>query len=43
MGDSIEVSLKLVDSNAGEIIFSRVKCKEYSDEEEKGKKKIKTR
>lgn len=44
VGDSIEVAFKSADVNAGEVIFSRqgyVKEKKY--EEEKGKKKVKSR
>ena len=43
VGDTMEVALKSVDSSTGEIIFSRLKCKEYSNEEKKGKKKVKSR
>ena len=43
VGDSMEVSLKSVDINAGEIVFSRFKSREHKNEEEKVKKKIKSR
>lgn len=43
VGDFMEVSLKNTNVNTGEIVFSRDKFKEYSYEEEKGKKKVKSR
>lgn len=44
VGDSMDVSLKTVDTDSGEIIFSRDRVKECSNEKEKeGKKKIKSR
>lgn len=43
VGDSMEVSLRSTDVDAGEVIFSREKFKEYKNEEEKGKTKTKKR
>lgn len=44
VGDAINVHLRKIDLDVGEIIFSRDKFKEYSyEEEKKGKKKVKSR
>lgn len=43
IGDEINVSLRMVDFDSSEIIFSRQKCKEWCYEEKKGKTKVKTR
>lgn len=43
VGDSMEVHLRKVNTDTGEIIFSRDKFKEHEYEEEKGKRKVRTK
>lgn len=44
VGDQINLILKNIDLDSGEVIFSKEKCKEYNyEEEKKGKTKIKVR
>ena len=43
VGDSLDVHLRKINVDAGEVIFSREKFKEYKNEEEKGKTKTKKR
>ena len=43
VGDSLDVHLRKINVDAGEVILSREKFKEYKNEEEKGKTKTKKR